>query len=98
VKSSTGSHFIALDHVRALAAFLVFVWHFLHARPSVPVPFAYTPSIFPFALLDEGHTGVALFMTLSGYLFARLLDGKKSSVARFSGIAPCGCFRCSPLH
>ena len=77
MKSSTGSHFIALDHVRALAAFLVFVWHFLHARPSVPVPFAYTPSIFPFALLDEGHTGVALFMTLSGYLFARLLDGKE---------------------
>jgi peptidoglycan/LPS O-acetylase OafA/YrhL len=25
--------------------------------------------------LDQGHCGVALFMTLSGYLFAKLLDG-----------------------
>lgn len=30
----------------------------------------------PLVLLDEGHVGVALFMTLSGYLFAKLLDGK----------------------
>ncbi|WP_282439082.1 acyltransferase family protein [Ensifer sesbaniae] len=29
------------------------------------------------SLLEEGHTGVSLFMTLSGYLFAKLLDGKQ---------------------
>jgi len=34
------------------------------------------------ALLDEGHTGVALFMTLSGYLFAKLLDGKCSPLSQ----------------
>lgn len=34
-------------------------------------------------LLDEGHTGVALFMTLSGYLFAKLLDGKSISYPAF---------------
>lgn len=38
---------------------------------------------FPFALLDEDHTGVALFMTLSAYLFAKLLDGKSISYPAF---------------
>lgn len=37
----------------------------------------------PFALLDEGHTGVALFMTLSGYLFAKLLGDKDIHFLRF---------------
>jgi peptidoglycan/LPS O-acetylase OafA/YrhL len=76
MRSSSGEHFIALDHVRALAAFMVFAWHFTHGRDGSPIPFEYVPSIFPFAVLDEGQTGVALFMTLSGYLFAKLLDGK----------------------
>lgn len=83
MRSSTGAHFIALDHVRALAAFMVFVWHFTHASNGFPVPFGYVPSLFPMALLDEGHTGVALFMTLSGYLFAKLLDGKSISYPAF---------------
>ncbi len=59
--------------MRALAAFLVFSWHFTHGRESWPIPFGYAPSIFLLAPLDEGHTGVALFMTLSGYLFAKLV-------------------------
>jgi peptidoglycan/LPS O-acetylase OafA/YrhL len=76
MKSSSGAYFIALDHVRALAAFMVYTWHFTHAANGYPVPFEYVPALFPFSLLDEGHTGVALFITLSGYLFAKLLDGK----------------------
>lgn len=55
---------------------MVFAWHFTHAFNGYPVPFDYVPALFPLAILDEGHTGVALFMTLSGYLFAKLLDGK----------------------
>jgi peptidoglycan/LPS O-acetylase OafA/YrhL len=76
VRSTSGAYFIALDQVRALAVFLVIAWHFTHGKTGAPVPLDYVPSVFPFALLDEGHTGVALFMTLSGYLFAKLLDGK----------------------
>lgn len=72
MRSTEGIYYSRLDHVRALAAYLVFVWHFLHMTPQFPVPHAAAP-IFPFALLDEGHTGVALFMTLSGYLFAKLV-------------------------
>lgn len=76
MKSTSGKHYIALDHIRALAAFIVFAWHFVHATKGYPVPFDYLPALFPLAIFDEGHTGVALFMTLSGYLFAKLLDGK----------------------
>ncbi len=83
MRSSSGQRFIALDHVRALACCLVVTWHFTHATSGYPVPFEYIPAIFPFALLDEGHTGVALFMTLSGYLFAKLLDGKTIDYKRF---------------
>ncbi len=83
MKSTSGEHYLALDHVRAIACALVFVWHFTHTQDGTPVPFEYVPSIFPFAILDEGHTGVALFMTLSGYLFAKLLTGKNIYYGRF---------------
>lgn len=62
---------------------MVFTWHFMHGRNGSPVPFEFVPALFPLSLLAEGHTGVALFMTLSGYLFARLLDGKAISYRLF---------------
>jgi len=83
MRSSSGEHYVTLDHVRALAAFMVFAWHFTHAANGYPVPFDYVPSLFVFSLLDEGHTGVALFMTLSGYLFAKLLDGRRIDYRAF---------------
>ncbi|HZP88047.1 MAG TPA: acyltransferase [Burkholderiales bacterium] len=83
MRSSSGEHFIALDHVRALAAFLVFTWHFTHGAAGYPVPFDYVSPVFFLAPLDEGHTGVALFMTLSGYLFAKLLNGKQINYSSF---------------
>jgi peptidoglycan/LPS O-acetylase OafA/YrhL len=82
MRSTDGIYYSRLDHVRALAAYLVFVWHFLHMTPNFPVPYASQP-IFPFALLDEGHTGVALFMTLSGYLFAKLVGGHRIDFPSF---------------
>lgn len=62
---------------------MVFTWHFTHYTNGYPVAFSYTPNFFPLAILDEGHAGVALFMTLSGYIFAKLLDGNKVSYMRF---------------
>lgn len=79
MKSSTGAYFIGLDHIRALAAFLVFAWHFQHVSKGHLSP----PPTFPLSLLSEGHTGVALFMALSGYLFAKLLDDKKINYKAF---------------
>jgi peptidoglycan/LPS O-acetylase OafA/YrhL len=83
MKSSDGEHFVALDHVRALAVFLVVVWHFTHGFHGSPVPFEYSPTLFLLAPFEEGHTGVALFMVLSGYLFARLLNGRAVAWPQF---------------
>jgi peptidoglycan/LPS O-acetylase OafA/YrhL len=80
MRSSSGQHFVALDHVRALAAFMVFTWHFIHGHDGRPIPFNSLVSV-PF--LDEGHSGVALFMVLSGYLFAALVDGKRLAPGAF---------------
>src|SRR5579859_619795 len=83
MKSSTGEYYVGLDHVRAFAAYCVFVWHFTHGLDGFPIPFGDAPVVFPLAILDEGHTGVAIFMTLSGYLFAKLLDGKNIDYKAF---------------
>ena len=55
---------------------MVLLWHFLHYNNGYPVPFENDP-IFFLSIFNEGHTGVALFMTLSGYLFSKLLDEKR---------------------
>ncbi|MBU1425702.1 MAG: acyltransferase [Gammaproteobacteria bacterium] len=80
MRSTTGIYFEKLDHVRAVAAFLVFTWHFIHAGG---VPTSYVPSFWPASILEEGHTGVSIFFTLSGYLFAKLLDGRTVCYPRF---------------
>lgn len=73
MKSTSGQYFVALDHVRALATFTVFTWHFNYINNGHYGP----PPIFPLSFFTEGHVGVALFMTLSGYLFAKLLDRRE---------------------
>ncbi|MEP1077617.1 acyltransferase [Leptolyngbya sp. PL-A3] len=77
MKSTSGEHYVAFDHIRAIALFLVFEWHFMHGNGH-PVPLQGSPFWGPLVLIDEGHVGVALFMTLSGYLFAKLLHNKES--------------------
>ena len=64
---------MALDHIRAVAVFVVFIWHFNHFDEGQLA----APLVFPLSLFTEGHTGVAIFMVLSGYLFAKLLGNKK---------------------
>lgn len=88
MRSSTGQHFVALDHVRALAAFIVFVFHFLPKQGgyfTTPIDPGQQVDLWaaPLALIAEGHVGVSLFMVLSGYLFARLLDGREINFASF---------------
>lgn len=79
MKSSSGQYFIGLDHIRGMAAFIVFTWHFLH----MAVGHSGLPPVFPLSILAEGHTGVSLFMALSGYLFAKLLDNKRIIYSKF---------------
>ena len=79
MQSSSGLYISKLDHVRACAAFLIYCWHFVHTQ----VPYETVPAFAPLSMLEEGHIGVALFMTLSGYLFAKIIDGRPLDLARF---------------
>jgi peptidoglycan/LPS O-acetylase OafA/YrhL len=79
LKSSAGEYYLGLDHVRAFAAFMVFAWHFSHVNNN----HLGEPSIIPLSLFSEGHTGVGLFMTLSGYIFAKILNGRKINYFAF---------------
>lgn len=63
-----------LDHVRALGVFLVFIWHFLHYNNFHQNLNSF---FFLISFLRQGHIGVSLFMTLSGYLFIKILYNKK---------------------
>lgn len=83
MKSTSGHYYIGLDHIRAVAAFMVFAWHFIHGANGFPVPLEGAPYFMPLALIDEGHTGVALFMVLSGYLFAKMIDGQQIHYGAF---------------
>ncbi|MDB5700068.1 MAG: Acyltransferase 3 [Sphingomonadales bacterium] len=74
MKSSEGMHFVGLDHIRALAVFMVVSYHFLQGT-NHGVHTGST-SFIGNALFMEGQTGVGLFMTLSGYLLVRLANGR----------------------
>jgi peptidoglycan/LPS O-acetylase OafA/YrhL len=79
MQSSSGTYYPELSHIRAIAAYLVVAWHFISETQVHPdiVP------IVPFAILDQGHTGVSLFMTLSGYIFAKLMKDKEINYPNF---------------
>jgi len=93
VKSASQDYYLGLDHIRAVAAYLVFCWHFLHTTNGSPVPFGQAELIPPISWINEGHLGVSVFMTLSGYLFAKILDERSVKyvsfyINRFLRLAP----------
>ena len=79
MKASNGAYYQGLDHIRAVAAILVYCWHVLHFY----VPPQYHPSWMMLSWFEEGHTGIALFMALSSYLFAKLADGQEIDTWNF---------------
>jgi len=56
----------ALDHLRLLAALLVLAFHIFHYGFGQWQPAPYAAAM---GWVTEGHTGVALFFVLSGFLF-----------------------------
>lgn len=58
-----------VDQLRCVAATLVFLFHFSHQWRALGGGGLDTPWA---GLVNEGHTGVALFFTLSGFLFMRI--------------------------
>ena len=66
-----------LDHIRAYAAILVVIYHTIRIVGTHSVDtWIYTKN-FLSALLIEGHTGVALFMVSSGFIFFNISYGKE---------------------
>jgi peptidoglycan/LPS O-acetylase OafA/YrhL len=86
MRSSTGTYVPNVDHLRAFAVIAVFIWHFTHhssACSALCFGRAYSDVGFLLSFLEEGHTGVSLFMVISGYIFARLCDGRRINPGRF---------------
>jgi len=91
MRSSSHLYFSRLDHLRLLAAFLVFYWHAGHWANVYPP--SLVPTFFPFSIFEEGHTGVALFMVLSGFVFSAICGNRTPRYGdfirnRFLRIAP----------
>src|SRR4051812_35352467 len=59
--------FDRIDHLRALAAVMVIFWH---ATGPWHAPFS--GALVPFAIFNEGHTGVSMFCVLSGFILTTI--------------------------
>ncbi|MFP5517522.1 MAG: acyltransferase family protein [Alphaproteobacteria bacterium] len=80
-KSVNITYLPRLDHLRAFAALIVLYYHSLQLLPQSPgggqiEGWIHTKSPF-LAMVVEGHTGVALFMVLSGFIFTWGADGRE---------------------
>lgn len=54
---------------------MVLTWHVM--RYDAQVPTTLIPSFWPISFFSEGHTGVALFMVLSGFIFMTLCHDRE---------------------
>jgi peptidoglycan/LPS O-acetylase OafA/YrhL len=81
MKSSNSDYLSRLDHLRFIAAVMVLFWHVMRFEGQVPT--SLVPAFWPLSFMSEGHTGVALFMTLSGYIFQSLCRGREINFAGF---------------
>ncbi|MEU6674304.1 acyltransferase [Streptomyces sp. NPDC046925] len=92
MRSSNRQYLVSVDHLRAYAAVLVLLCHgtqmispFLRETTnSDPRGWLYTENPLG-TLVLEGHTGVALFMVLSGFIFTIGTLGKDVHYGRFLG-------------
>lgn len=72
MQSSERTYLLGLDHLRAVAAFVVLFWHAVH----IPMDSSYVPSNLVLSFLEEGHVGVSLFFCITGFIFTVLTHGR----------------------
>src|SRR3954453_6503832 len=92
MKSSNIRYLPQVDHLRGIAALWVLFYHGEHlfraalGKGELFAQGSWTISPNPFwALIYEGHTGVSLFMVLSGFIFAYGALGHRIHYGRFMG-------------
>ncbi|GAA3092475.1 acyltransferase [Streptomyces rectiviolaceus] len=92
MRSRNRQYLVSVDHLRAYAAVLVLLCHGTHmisphlGESPNKAPHGWLYSDNPLAtLVLEGHTGVALFMVLSGFIFTIGTLGKDIRYGRFLG-------------
>lgn len=77
MRSSNVEYLPRVDHLRLLAASLVFLFHVYHVLYGHWKP---SPGAWGFGWIVEGHTGVTLFFVLSGYLFMTIAMRYKEGI------------------
>ena len=88
MRSSNLEYSEPLDHLRLVACLLVIVFHTFHPvyawMAGAGNPNGYQIPVNPLSVfVVDGHTGVALFLTLSGFLFARICRSGSFCVKNF---------------
>lgn len=78
MRTAQTTYLSRLDHLRFLAAALVVLFHFFHShvgdlRGGNPLV----------SLIDEGHTGIALFMVISGFIFTVIAGDREVRYGAF---------------
>mgnify|MGYP001806635731 CR=1 FL=1 len=73
MKPTSGAYIIGLDHLRALAAFMVLFWHAIRYFE----PFSYVPAFWPASAFEEGWLGVTLFIVITGFVFTTLTSNRE---------------------
>lgn len=84
MRSPNATYLPAVDHLRAFAALLIVYYHgFLLLQSRILYNTEFNPAHIPntrnplLSLVVEGHTAVALFMVLSGFIFTHVALGKR---------------------
>jgi peptidoglycan/LPS O-acetylase OafA/YrhL len=80
MRSKNVSYDPRLDHLRALAALTVVMFH---AKLEIVGHGIGAADLFQISWIDQGHVGVALFMVISGFIFSRIADQGEINVTRF---------------
>ena len=80
MQSSNNIYLERVDILRFVAATLVIFWHYFHYGT---IPHEVLPHHFSLSVLEEGHTGVSLFIVLSGFIFQYINSGKEISYFKF---------------
>lgn len=81
MKSTNQLYIRGIDHLRAVAALLVLFYHTIHSGNLISQ--SYVPGNPFLGFLEEGHTGVALFITITGFIFTTIIGDKQIVYSRF---------------